>query len=115
MKQEEQTCIENSHVYINASWLLVANDKEELQILALLSGAPFRHSFPLCMEIMDILYNDESLCFLKLGLELNNKLETSQPNISNLTLNPYTMHKFIINEACLLGHFMTFSSTCPLM
>jgi hypothetical protein len=42
MKQEEQTCIEDSHVYITASWLLVANNKEELQISTLLSNVPFR-------------------------------------------------------------------------
>jgi hypothetical protein len=85
MKQEEQTCTKNSHIYINASWLLVANDKEELQILVFLSGTPFRRSFSLCVKIMDILHNDESLCFLKRGAQLNNKLETSL-NISNLTL-----------------------------
>jgi hypothetical protein len=30
MKQEEQTCIEDSHVYIDANWLLVTNDKKKL-------------------------------------------------------------------------------------
>ncbi len=39
---------------------LIANGKEKLQILALLSSAPFQHSFWLCIEIMDILHNDES-------------------------------------------------------
>jgi chaperonin cofactor prefoldin len=41
MKQEEQTCIEDSPIYINVGWLLIANDKEELQILMLFFGAPF--------------------------------------------------------------------------
>jgi hypothetical protein len=99
---------------------LIANDKKKLQILALLSSAPFWHSFPLCIEIMDILHNDESSCFLEQGPQLNSKLETSQANISNLTLkfltlNPYALHKFTIKEAWLLGHFMSFSNTCPLM
>jgi hypothetical protein len=65
MKQEEQTCIEDSLIYINASWLLIANDKKKLRILVLLFGAPFWRSFLLCVKIMDILHNDESLCFLK--------------------------------------------------
>jgi hypothetical protein len=69
---------------------------------------------------MNILHNDESLCFLKLGLQLNSKLQTSQANISNLTLKfltltPYALHKFTLKEACLLGHFTSFSNTCPLM
>jgi hypothetical protein len=96
MKQEEQTCIEDSPIYINAGWLLIAYDKEELQISMLLFGAPFLRSFLLCVKIIDILHNDESLCFLNRGLQLNNKLKTS-PNISNLTLKflteilmPYT-------------------------
>jgi hypothetical protein len=75
MEQEEQTCIENSLVYINAGWLLVVSDKKSYK---------FRHSFPLPVKIMHILHNDESLCFLKPGVPLNSKLETS-PNISNLT------------------------------
>jgi hypothetical protein len=95
--------------------LLVANNKKELQILALIFGAPFRLSFPLCIEIRDILHNDESSCFLKGGPQLNSKLETSQAIISNLTLNPSALHKFTVKEACLLGHFVSFSNTCPLM
>jgi hypothetical protein len=61
MKQEEQTCTKNSPIYINASWLLVANDK----IKATNFSTPFQHSFLLHIEIMDILNNDESSCFLK--------------------------------------------------
>jgi len=59
----------------------------------------FRVFFSLRIKIMDILHNDERLCFLKRGVELNIKLEIS-PNIlnlilKNLTLNPYALHMFI--------------------
>jgi hypothetical protein len=64
---------------------------------------------------MDILDSDQSLCFLKRGLQLNSKLDTSQANNSILTLNPYALHKFTIKEAYLLGHFVSFSNTCLLM
>jgi len=75
-------------------------------------GAPFQHSFSLLVKIMDILHNDESSCFLKQGVPLNNKLETI-PNISNLTLNPYALHMFTMKEACLPWHFVKFSKHMP--
>jgi hypothetical protein len=76
MKHEEQTCIKDSLIYISASWLLITNNKKSYK---------FWCSFLLHVEIMDILHNNESLCFVKRGAQLNNKLETSFI-ISNLTL-----------------------------
>jgi hypothetical protein len=61
MKQEKQTCTKDSLVSINVSLLLIANEKEELQILVFLFGAPFWCSFPLHVKIMDILHNDDLL------------------------------------------------------
>jgi hypothetical protein len=107
MKQEEQTCIENSLVYINVGWLLVVDNKKVANC-----SAPSQHSFPLPVKIMDIIHNDESSCFLQQGWPLNNKLKTS-PNILNLTLNPYALHMFTMKEARLLWHFMNFSKHMP--
>jgi hypothetical protein len=66
---------------------------------------------------MDILHNDERLCFLKWGVQLNIKLETN-PNISNLTLkfltlNPYALHMFIMKETRPPWHFVNFSKHMP--
>jgi hypothetical protein len=82
-----------------------------------LFSIPFWHSFLLHIEIMDILHNDESSCFLKWGVQFNIKLETS-PNISNLTLkllklNPYAVHRFKLwKKPARQGILWVFQNTC---